>query len=138
MTAPALAGRIALSEVFFLRGGCNGGFEWKAIDFQTAAEALAYYDENVASLTNPEVGTVPVEKLAQDDHLCDLDGAGRRVSEYWSELKQTIHHRGQLSSYLLPVGVEAPPISRGKRPPATSSDGWPCCGRSLPYGRGSD
>ena len=107
MTALALASHIALSEVFFLRGVVNGAFEWKAAQFQTPAEALAYYDEHVAALI-AEVGTFAGEKLAQPITFA-----------IWSEpavaflnigLKHTIHHRGQLSAYLRPIGAKVPSI----------------------------
>jgi len=107
MTGLALAGHIALSEVFFLRGVLNGAFEWKALDFQTPAEALGYYDEHVAPLI-AEVGTLTGEKLAQPITFA-----------IWTEpvvgflsigLKHTIHHRGQLSTYLRPMGAKVPSI----------------------------
>jgi uncharacterized damage-inducible protein DinB len=107
MTGLALAGHIAISEAFFLRGVLNGAFEWKAVDFQTPAEALAYYDEHVPALI-AEVGTLTGEKLAQPITVA-----------IWTEpavaylnigLKHTIHHRGQLSSYLRPMGAKVPCI----------------------------
>jgi hypothetical protein len=84
MTSLALASHIALSEVFFLRGVLNGAFEWKPVAFQTPVEALAYYDEHVAALI-AEVGTLPRREARPADYLCDLDGAGRGVPEYWTE-----------------------------------------------------
>jgi uncharacterized damage-inducible protein DinB len=107
MTALALASHIALSEVFFLRGVVNGAFEWKPVQFQTPAEALAYYDEHVAALI-AAAETLPGEKLAQPITFA-----------IWSEpavaflnigLKHTIHHRGQLSAYLRPIGAKVPSI----------------------------
>jgi uncharacterized damage-inducible protein DinB len=107
MTGLALASHIALSEVFFLRGVLNGAFEWKAIDFQTPTEALAFYDEHVISMI-AGVGALPGEKLAQPVTFA-----------IWTEpavaflnigLKHTIHHRGQLSSYLRPMGAKVPSI----------------------------
>jgi uncharacterized damage-inducible protein DinB len=107
MTGLALAGHIAISEVFFLRGVLSGAFEWKAIDFQTPAEALAYYDEHVPALI-VEIGNMAAEKLAQPITFA-----------IWSEpavgflnvgLKHTIHHRGQLSAYLRPMGAKVPAV----------------------------
>jgi uncharacterized damage-inducible protein DinB len=107
MTGLALAGHIALGEAFFLRGVLNGAFEWTPIDFKTPAEALAYYDENVPALI-AQVGAMPGEKLAQTVTFA-----------IWTEpaigflnlgLKHTIHHRGQLSSYLRPMGAKVPCI----------------------------
>jgi uncharacterized damage-inducible protein DinB len=107
MSALALARHIALSEAFFLRGVVNGAFEWKPVDLQTPAEALAYYDGHVAALI-AAVGALPGEKLAQPITFA-----------IWTEptvgflnvgLKHTIHHRGQLSSYLRPMGAKVPSI----------------------------
>jgi uncharacterized damage-inducible protein DinB len=107
MTGLALASHIALGDAFILRGVVNGAFEWKAIDFKTPQEALAYYDENVPALI-AAVANMPGEKLAQE-----ITFAG------WTEplvgflnwgMKHTIHHRGQLSAYLRPMGVKVPSI----------------------------
>jgi len=107
MTALALASHIALSEVFFLRGVRNGAFEWKAIDFQTPAEVLAYYDEHVTALI-AEVETLPVERLAET--ITFVIWTEPAVGFLSIGLKHTIHHRGQLSSYLRPMGVKVPSI----------------------------
>jgi uncharacterized damage-inducible protein DinB len=107
MTALALASHIALSEVFFLRGVRNGAFGWKAIDFQTPAEALAYYDEHVAALI-AEVEALPGEKLAHP--ITFAIWAEPAVAFLNIGLKHTVHHRGQLSSYLRPMGVKVPSI----------------------------
>jgi uncharacterized damage-inducible protein DinB len=107
MTGLALAGHIALSEVFFLRGVLNGAFEWKAIEFQMPAEALAFYDEHVTPLI-AEVGTLPGEKLAQP--VTFVRWTEPAVAFLNLGLKHTIHHRGQLSSYLRPMGAKVPSL----------------------------
>jgi uncharacterized damage-inducible protein DinB len=107
MTGLALAGHIALSEAFFLRGVLNGAFEWKPIDFKTPAEALAYYDENIPSLI-AQVGRMPGEKLAQT--LTFVMWTEPAINLLNIGLKHTIHHRGQLSSYLRPMGAKVPGI----------------------------
>jgi uncharacterized damage-inducible protein DinB len=107
MTGLALAGHIALSEVFFLRGVLNGAFEWKAIDFHTPAEALAYYDEHVTALI-AEVGALSGEKLAQP--LTFVMWTEPTVAFLNMGLKHTIHHRGQLSAYLRPMGAKVPSV----------------------------
>jgi uncharacterized damage-inducible protein DinB len=107
MTGLALAGHIALSEAFFLRGVLNGAFGWKAIDFQTPAEALAYYDEQVPALI-AEIGNMPGDKLAQP--ITFAIWAEPAVGFLNVGLKHTIHHRGQLSAYLRPMGAKVPCI----------------------------
>jgi uncharacterized damage-inducible protein DinB len=107
MTGLALAGHIALSEAFFLRGVLKGAFEWTPVDFKTPAEALAYYDENVPALI-AEVGEMPGEKLAQPLTFAAWTQTG--IDFVHMALKHTIHHRGQLSSYLRPMGAKVPCI----------------------------
>ena len=107
MTGLELASHIALGDAFFLRGVVNGAFEWKPMEFKTPQEALAYYDENVPSLI-AEVANLSGDKLAQEVTFAA-----------WSEpcigflnwgMKHTIHHRGQLSAYLRPMGAKVPAI----------------------------
>jgi uncharacterized damage-inducible protein DinB len=107
MSGLKLAAHIALSEAFFLRGVLQGAFEWKAVDLNTPAEVVAYYDENVPALI-AGIAKLPAEKLAQTITFA-----------VWTEplvgylnfgMKHTIHHRGQLSAYLRPMGAKVPSI----------------------------
>ncbi len=107
MSGLELASHIALADAFFLKGIANGAFEWKQIDFATPAEALAYYDEHIPGLLD-QVAALPGEALAKEITFA-----------VWTEpavqllgvcLKHSIHHRGQLSSYLRPMGSKVPSI----------------------------
>ncbi len=107
MSGLALAGHIALSEAFFLRGVLNGVFEWKTIEFKTPAEALAYYDSNVPGLIE-QVAQMSGEQLAQP--ITFAMGTEPVINFVQMGLKHTIHHRGQLSAYLRPMGTKVPSI----------------------------
>ena len=107
MSAQELAIHIAASEAFFLRGVLNGAFEWSQPDLKTPAEVVAYYDETVPPLL-AQVAAAPAEKLAQAISFA-----------IWTEpaitflglgLRHSIHHRGQLSAYLRPMGAKVPSI----------------------------
>jgi len=107
MDGLTLASHIALSEAFFLRGALNGKFDWKAIEFKTPAEALAYYDEHVPGLL-ADAGKLSGEQLAEP-----IEVAIWKEPRVWylnMGMKHTIHHRGQLSAYLRPMGSKVPGI----------------------------
>jgi uncharacterized damage-inducible protein DinB len=107
MTALQLATHIAGSEAFFLRGVANGAFEWKPVEFQTPAEVLAFYDETVPALI-AQVGAVPAEKLAEPVTFAVWTQPA--VTFLNLHLKHGVHHRGQLSAYLRPMGAKVPSI----------------------------
>lgn len=107
MSGLQLASHIALAEVFFLRGVLNGQFDWKEEQFADPAAILAYYDANVPALFD-QLTALPGEKLAQPMtfHMWTQPA----VNYLLVDLKHGIHHRGQLSSYLRPMGSKVPGI----------------------------
>ena len=107
MTGLELASHIALAEAFFLRGIANGAFEWKQQEFGSPAEVLAFYDEVVPPLME-EVGKLPGERLAQHIKFAVFDQPAVTFLSF--DLSHGIHHRGQLSSYLRPMGAKVPSI----------------------------
>ncbi|HEY2015719.1 MAG TPA: DinB family protein [Bryobacteraceae bacterium] len=107
MSALELATHIAASEAFFLNGVLNGSFEWKQPDLKTPAEVLAFYDASVAPLI-AQVRDLSGEKLAQPIAFATWSDPG--VLYLNLHLKHSIHHRGQLSAYLRPMGSKVPSI----------------------------
>jgi uncharacterized damage-inducible protein DinB len=107
MSGLDLAGHIALSEVFFLRGVVAGKFDWQPKEFAGPAAVLAYYEAVVPALLD-QVAALPAEKLAEPIafHTWNLPAVDYLVLN----LKHSIHHRGQLSSYLRPMGAKVPSI----------------------------
>jgi len=107
MSGLELAGHIALAEAFFLKGVINGGFEWKQQEFKTPAEVLAYYQETVPPLM-AQVAELPGSKLAQDVTFAVWTQPA--ITYLSLDMSHGIHHRGQLSAYLRPMGAKVPSI----------------------------
>jgi uncharacterized damage-inducible protein DinB len=107
MSGLELATHIVASEVFFLRGVVNGAFEWKQPDFKTSAEVVAYFDETVPGLI-AEARALPPAKLAAPIELGPWNDPA--VMYLNLDLKHGVHHRGQLSAYLRPMGAKVPSI----------------------------
>ena len=107
MSGLELAAHIALAETFFLRGVINGAFEWKQLELKTPADVLAYYDETVPPLM-AQVGSLSGERLAQGIAFASFNQPA--VTYLSFDLSHGIHHRGQLSAYLRPMGAKVPSI----------------------------
>jgi uncharacterized damage-inducible protein DinB len=102
-----LATHIAAAEIFFLRGVINGEFNWQQPDLKTPAEVVALYDEKVPGLL-AEIAALPGDKLAKSIKFAIFEMPA--VEYLGLSLKHGIHHRGQLSSYLRPMGGKVPSI----------------------------
>jgi len=96
-----------LAEAFFLRGVINGAFEWKQLELKTPVEVLAYYDETVPPLMVQLAG-LSGEKLAKNIAVASWDQPA--VTYLSFDMSHGIHHRGQLSAYLRPMGAKVPSI----------------------------
>lgn len=107
MSGLQLASHIVLAEAFFLRGVINGKFEWVPQDFADPAAVLAFYDGNVPGLFD-QLGAMTGEQLAQPVTFAGWTQPA--VNYLVLDLKHGIHHRGQLSSYLRPMGAKVPGI----------------------------
>ena len=112
-TAKDLAWHIANSDVQFLDGIAELKFEMRSPERkpQTAAEVVAWYDENmkrgaalVAAMTAEQLMT-PVNFLGAFNLPAVL---------YLGFLNNhSIHHRGELATYLRPMGSKVPAIYGG-------------------------
>jgi uncharacterized damage-inducible protein DinB len=107
MSAIELANHIAGSEAFFLSGVVNGAFDWKQLELKTPAEVLAYCDQNIPALIQ-QVAALPDDKLAKE--ITFAIWTQPAVVYLNLHLKHSIHHRGQLSAYLRPMGAKVPSI----------------------------
>lgn len=107
MCGRELAGHIAAAEVFFLSGVVNGKFEWAPPEFKTPADALAYYDQKVPGLI-ADARALPGAKLTE---VLTMGPMNLPAIDFLAlNLKHTVHHRGQLSAYLRPMGSKVPAI----------------------------
>ncbi len=107
MSGLALATHIAAAEAFFLNGVLNGTFEWKQPDPKSPADVVKLYDETVPELI-AKVGGLSGEELAKELKFAVFN---LPAVEYVNlSMKHSIHHRGQLSAYLRPMGGKVPSI----------------------------
>ena len=107
MSGLQLSTHIALSEAFFLNGVINGKFDWVDQKFADPAAVLAFYDAAIPALFN-QIEALPAENLAQP--ITFHSWTMSAVDYLAMDLKHGIHHRGQLSAYLRPMGAKVPSI----------------------------
>ncbi|HWD00419.1 MAG TPA: DinB family protein [Candidatus Sulfopaludibacter sp.] len=107
-----LAWHLASSELFFLNGICSGQFgggeSSRPANIQTAQDVLTWYDENLPPAIE-RARALPAEHFAQTiDFFGMMQLSG--VAYLSLMVKHSVHHRGQLSSYLRPMGAKVPGI----------------------------
>jgi uncharacterized damage-inducible protein DinB len=126
-TAKELAWHLANTDVQFLDGIADVKFNMESPEHkpQTSAEVVAWYDENmkrglarVAAMT-PEQLMTPVNFF----NVFNLPA----VLYLGFLSNHSIHHRGELSTYLRPMGSKVPSIYGGSydepfNPPAASEE----------------
>jgi uncharacterized damage-inducible protein DinB len=110
-TAFELAWHIASAENRFLDAVASGEFNFSGAKpewIRNSADVAKWYAENF------EVNIKRVEQLSDEQLLKIVDFRGIRqwpaVLYLQSGLHHTIHHRGQLSTYLRPLGMKVPSI----------------------------
>jgi uncharacterized damage-inducible protein DinB len=111
-----LAWHIASSECFFLNGISAGKYERpsdggdgsKPASMKTPADVLKWYDENHAKAVS-QLTQVQGDNLSRP---LDFFGMFSFPAVAYAGLmcSHSIHHRGQLSSYLRPMGGKVPSI----------------------------
>jgi len=116
--AKQLAWHIVASEEWFLKSVIAGGFNMEGdgeeklpAGVSTIDDILAYYDKNVPPLVE-QVRKLSGEKLAAP---VDFFGVFKQpnVTYLGFLLNHSVHHRGQLSTYLRPMGSKVPSIYGG-------------------------
>lgn len=112
MSALDLAWHIAAADNMFLCGVASGTFDYSGVarpeSMRTSAEVSRWYVENVPA------NLARVSKLSGDQLATVIDFRGiiqlPAVSWVQFSLCHVIHHRGQLSAYLRPMGTKVPAI----------------------------
>ncbi len=114
MGALQLAWHIAASDCFFINGVVAGKFEPGGSmpeSIKTAQDVVTWYDENFAKATSA------LSALKGDDlnRTIDFRGVFNFPAIVYIGLmnSHSIHHRGQLSAYLRPMGAKVPRIYGG-------------------------
>ncbi len=107
MSGLGLATHIAVAEAFFLRGVVNGKLEWTPLEFATPADAAKYFEETIPALI-AQARALPAAKLLENMELGPMK---MPALDFLSlNLRHSVHHRGQLSAYLRPMGAKVPNI----------------------------
>ena len=110
-----LAWHLAASEIWFLDSMAKGAFAPDEIplppDVKASADVVAWYDRRLPAGIQ-KVKAITPEKLAG---AVDFFGMVQLpLVMYLSFLvKHSVHHRGQLSAYLRPMGAKVPNIYGG-------------------------
>ena len=111
-TALELAWHIVASEKRFLSGIPAGVFDFTPIprpeSVANSAGIAAWFDESFAA-NLPKLEALSAEQLAR---MIDFRGMFQLPAALFINLalNHTIHHRGQLSMYLRPMGAKVPSI----------------------------
>ncbi len=115
MKAIDLAWHIASADVWFMDSIAKGAFQWgdspRPESLKTGADIAAWYDVNYKAKID-EVAALSAEKAAA---IIDFMGAFQAPACAFVPMciKHSIHHRGQLSTYLRPMGGKVPGIYGG-------------------------
>jgi uncharacterized damage-inducible protein DinB len=111
MSAFKLAWHVAVVEIWFLDAVIQRHFGETArmpAEVKTGRHVAAWYDENCTQ-------RMPLlEALSGEDLATSVDFLGLRndpaVAYLNIAIRHSVHHRGQLSAYLRPVGAKVPAI----------------------------
>lgn len=111
-TALELAWHIVAAEKRFVGGLCAGAFDYTPINrpdsIRNSAGIAAWFDETFAGQMQ-QIERLSGEQLAK---MVDFRGMFQlpAVSYLQFAMNHTVHHRGQLSMYLRPMGAKVPSI----------------------------
>jgi uncharacterized damage-inducible protein DinB len=112
MTALDLAWHIATAEMYFMNGVINGEFSRSGADrperIKTPSDIAAWYQEQFAE------AVAKLKQLSGDQlvRIISFNGVFSFSAIGYVQLmmNHSIHHRGQLSAYLRPMGAKVPSI----------------------------
>ncbi|HET7697085.1 MAG TPA: DinB family protein [Vicinamibacterales bacterium] len=114
-TAWELATHLALGDVWFIQSIIDGGFKFdpeaekaQAARFRNGEDLAAFYQREVPARLN-ELRALPAERLTR---VVDFFGMMQQpnVTYLGFANNHSIHHRGQLTSYLRACGSKVPAI----------------------------
>lgn len=109
-----LATHLATSDMWFLNGVADQNFAWTGeppVPAQTVADLLNWYEENHKKAL-ARVRAMKPNDLAKNVEFFGIMNHPAAIYLRMA-LEHTIHHRGQLSTYLRPMGAKVPDIMGG-------------------------
>lgn len=113
MTAGELARHIAFTEMWMIEGVINGEFappDDSGMSGLKPSGVLTAYEAQISELLD-RVKSMPAEHLARETPFYVFKNPAVVFLDFC--LKHSIHHRGQLSVYLRPMGAKVPCIYGG-------------------------
>jgi uncharacterized damage-inducible protein DinB len=126
-SAKELAWHLANTDVQFMTGIADLNFRMEnpAVKPQTSAEVVAWYDENMKSAAARVAAMTPEQLLTSVDFRGVFNLPAVMYLGFLNN--HSIHHRGELATYLRPMGSKVPAIYGGSydepfRPPAVSDE----------------
>lgn len=113
MTAYELAWHIPESEIWFIKSIADGAFampEGNAPKPATIADILSWYEKNLGEQM-ARLKALPADKLVKPIPFFGMEQAAVMYMTFLTH--HSVHHRGQLSAYLRPMGAKVPSIYGG-------------------------
>lgn len=116
MSALELARHMSLEDVWFLQAVIDGQFgpmppQGEDSEINSVAEAIDLYNEKMPTLVE-QVTSLSGEQLIQEVSLLGTFNLPA-IGFLSFMIRHTVHHRGQLSTYLRPMGSTVPQIYGG-------------------------
>jgi uncharacterized damage-inducible protein DinB len=113
MCAGDLARHLAGADIWFLQSVADGEFKTPddtPLKEKIGAELAAIYTSQIAAVVE-RLRALPAERLAAEMKFFGFEMPAIDLVQLM--LKHSVHHRGQLSSYLRPMGAKVPAIYGG-------------------------
>ena len=116
MSALELARHMSLEDVWFLQAVIDGQFgampaQGEDSEVKSVADAIDLYHDKMPALID-QVKSLSGEQLTQELSLMGVFNLPA-IGFLSFMLRHTVHHRGQLSAYLRPMGSKVPQIYGG-------------------------
>jgi uncharacterized damage-inducible protein DinB len=111
MPAGELVWHIASADVMFLEGILAGGFgkgPERPAGLESPAQISAWYTERMKAATDKLSAYTPEQASAIHDFYGFIQAPAAGIVDF--AMHHSIHHRGQLSAYLRPMGGKVPAI----------------------------
>lgn len=110
-----LAWHIASSDVWFIDAIAKGDFNYTEqpipAEIKTPHDISSWYDKNLINALN-KVKALTAEAAIKPINFFNIANLPAVVYLGWM-IKHSVHHRGQLSTYLRPMGSKVPSIYGG-------------------------